>query len=281
MSIKIVTDSTADLPAPLVKELGITVVPLKVNFSDGTYREGLDITSQAFYEKLGLSERLPTTSQPSPGEFQEVYSELTADGAAVISIHISQAMSGTCQAASLAKNAMPEKDITVVDSKQVSMALGLVVIEAARAARDGKTRDEILQLVADVSGRVRTYFVVDTLEYLQKGGRIGKASAFLGTMLNIKPVLTIEDGIIAPFEKIRGKQKALDRIIEITKAFEEEHGPINLAMVHSNCLDELVKFLEKVNAEIKYRSNIISEIGAVVGSHCGPGTIAVFFNQAG
>ncbi|MBZ4655188.1 MAG: domain protein DegV family [Peptococcaceae bacterium] len=277
--VKIVTDSTADLPLALIKELGITVVPLKVLFGEKVYREGVDISAREFYEKLKESDKLPTTSQPSPGEFQEVFNSLSADGSSVISIHISANMSGTYQAALIAKNALPGRDVTVIDSKLVSMALGLVVIEAARAAKAGKDKSEIINIAHDVMNKVHTYFVVDTLEYLQKGGRIGKASALLGTMLNIKPILTLHDGYVASFEKIRGKGKALERILELARNFSDAHEDheIRCALTHSNVLDEAVTFHKRLISELKYSEHIISDIGAVVGTHTGPGTIALFF----
>ncbi len=276
---KIVTDSTADLPQVILKDMNITVVPLKVMFGDAVYREGVDITSEEFFKKLVLQEKMPTTSQPSPVEFQEVYDDLTRDGSGVISIHISSRMSGTYQAAMLAKNALPDREIIVIDSQLVCMALGLVVLAAARAAKDGKPRDEIIEKIRYVMKNVHTYFVVDTLDYLQKGGRIGKASALIGTMLQIKPVLTIEDGQIAAFEKIRGKSKALDRIIEIAGEFTQTHERLRCAMVHGACLEELIKFNNRLSSQVQYIENIICEIGAVVGTHAGPGTMALFFYE--
>lgn len=275
--IKIVTDSTADLTQALTREFDIRVVPLKVLFGDSIYREGVDITPKMFYELLQNSDKLPTTSQPSPGEFQDVYEELTSDGSAVISIHISGSMSGTYQSAQIARNNLPDRDITVVDSKQVSMALGLVVLAAAKSVRDGYDKEEVLKRVNEVAGKVKTFFVVDTLEYLAKGGRIGKAAAFLGTVLNIKPILTIEEGIIAPVEKIRGKGKALDHIIKLANEFSLNHKQIHCALVHGNALDEVIKFHRKLISELPFCEHMICEIGAVVGSHAGPGTIALFF----
>lgn len=275
--IKIITDSTSDLTPALIKEFNINVIPLKVQIGDNLYREGVDITPSKFYELLAKSDKMPTTSQPSPGEFMELYQELTADGSSVISIHISSQMSGTVQAANLAQKSLPDRDITVVDSRVVCMALGLVVLAAARAAREGQSKEQILARIQEVASKVQTYFVVDTLEYLAKGGRIGKAAALLGTVLNIKPILTIDDGMIAPYEKVRGKGKALDHIIELAKGFSQDHKQIRCAMVHGNALEDVIKFDQRVASELNYVENVICEIGAVVGTHCGPGTIALFF----
>jgi DegV family protein with EDD domain len=275
--IKIATDSTADLPLALIKEYNIAVIPLKVFFGKDVYREGIDITPSEFFGKLAAYDQLPATSQPSPGEFQNFYEDLTKDGSAVISIHISSLMSGTSQSALIAKSCLPDKDITIIDSKQVSMALGIVVLAAARAAKAGKRKEEIIDIVHTMIEKVQTYFVVDTLEYLEKGGRIGKAVAFLGTMLNIKPVLTIEDGLIAPCEKIRGKGKALEHIIGIAKDYTEKHGQLHSVILHGNVLNETVKFHQRVSEELKCPEIIIGDIGAVVGTHAGPGIIALFF----
>ncbi|MDX9872280.1 MAG: DegV family protein, partial [Clostridia bacterium] len=213
-TVKIVTDSTADLPAALRSAYDITVMPLKVIFKDEIYREGVDITIPAFFEKLAGTEQLPTTSQPSPAEFQEVYEELTADGSTVISMHISSKMSGTIQSAMLAKKNLPDRDIRVIDSGKVTMALGLGVLVGARAAQAGRSADEVEALVQEMfNHKIKIYFMVDTFENLQKGGRIGKAAALLGTLLNIKPILTVEDGLVAPFEKVRGKTKAVERLV--------------------------------------------------------------------
>ena len=277
--IKVVTDSTADLPESLIKELNITVVPLRVRFGDMLYREGIDISTKTFFEKLKQSPELPRTSQPSPGEFQEIYEGLACDGSSIISIHLSSHLSGTYQAAQLAKSSRPELDITVIDSKQVSMGLGMIVLAAARAAKEGKTKAELLAIVEKVINRMQTYIVVDTLEYLQKGGRIGKASALMGAVLNIKPILTIADGVITPFEKARGKTRALERIVELVRDYSDKNGLMRCAIVHADTLDEAVNLHGKVIAGIRHCEVIISEIGAVVGTHGGPGTIAVFLYE--
>ncbi|MDD4049124.1 MAG: DegV family protein, partial [Clostridia bacterium] len=203
----------------------------------------------------------------------------TEDGSSVISIHISSLMSGTCQTARIASSGLIDKDITVIDSKLVCMALGLVVLAAARAAKAGKSKEKIIKIIETMKKKVQTYFVVDTLEYLEKGGRIGKAAALLGTMLNIKPILTIQDGLIASYEKIRGKGKALERIIEIAKSYSEEHGYLHSVVLHGDAIDDAVKFHQKVSSELKCTETIIGDIGAIVGTHAGPGTMVLFFYE--
>ncbi|MGI6606311.1 MAG: DegV family protein [Peptococcia bacterium] len=278
--IRIATDSTSDLPAALLKEYDIAVIPLKIIFGEEAFRENIDLSTKDFYEKLAQAEKLPATSQPSPGEFQDFYEELTKDGSTVISIHISSLMSGTCQSAKIAQSVLSDRDITVVDSKLVACALGFVVLAAAKAVKAGKGKEEILQIVQKMIESVKAYFVVDTLENLEKGGRIGKATAFLGGMLNIKPVLTIEEGLIAPFEKIRGKGKALERLVEIARNYANDHGNVRCIIAHANVLEEALKIHERISTELQCTELILADIGAVVGTHAGAGTVALFFFAA-
>ena len=244
--IKIVTDSTADIPQELLKEYDIAFIPLKVIFGEESFRENIDIQPEEFYEKLVTYDGIPHTSQPSPGEFCDLYKELTAEGSAVISIHISSHMSGTIQSARLAASMLENSDITVIDSKLVAYALGCVVVAAAKAAKAGKSKAEILELIQLMIEEVNTYFIVDTLEYLAKNGRIGKATSFLGSMLNIKPVLTIEDGLITPFEKVRSKSKAIDLLIKTAKNYAEKHGELSYFIFHANCYADAINLKEKL-----------------------------------
>lgn len=275
--IKIVTDSTADLPLSLLNQYDIHIIPLKVIFEDQIYREGMDISVQEFYSKLAQAKQLPTTSQPSPGEFQELYEKLTEDGSSVISIHISAKMSGTLQSAQMAKSNLPDRDIRIIDSQLVTIALGLVVIAAAKAVKDDKSIDEVEKIAYEVASKVKIYFIVDSFENLQKGGRIGKATALLGTVLNIKPILTVDDGIVAPFEKIRGKGKAIERIISLLQEYAQTNTLSYLAVFHADALNDAVNLHEKLVAQIKPCENFIGDIGAVVGTHAGSGTMGIIF----
>jgi len=274
--VRIVTDSTADLPGDLVKEYGIAVVPLKVRFGDEVFLDGVDMNSRQFYERLSSGNQFSSTSQPSPAEFAEVYGKFVENGESIISIHISSAMSGTYQSAKLAAATFEEADIKVIDSRYVSTALGLAVLEAARAAREGRSRDEILELIYSILNKIEVYFFVDTLKHLEHGGRIGKATAFLGTVLNIKPVCTIKDGEVYPVEKVRGRKRALERLLQLAE--ERSAGKkIRCSLVHGNDPDTL----EKLKAEAKKRLNIdemvCSQLGAVVGTHAGPGVLGIIF----
>ncbi len=272
--MKIVSDSTADLPESLIKEYEIEIVPLKVHFVEEVFLDWVELKPEEFYYKLEKADMLPKTSQPSPADFAEKYKELGEDET-IISIHISSELSGTYQSAIMAKEMLPYMDIHVFDSKLASMAHGMIVIEAAKAVKAGKTKKEVLQLIDNLINRIKIYFIVDTLEYLQKNGRIGRAQAMLGSLLNIKPILTLEDGIVTPKEKARGRTKALDRLIKICK---EEYGTeqqVKVALVHGNVLDEALKLKERAEEVFQFDEAIISELGAVIGSHTGPGTVGI------
>lgn len=277
--VVIVTDSTSDIPEELLSQYGIHVVPLKVMFGDDAFLDGVEITSAEFYDRLGRSAELPKTSQPSPNDFVLKYEQIVKlhPGSPIISIHLSSGMSGTYQSATIAVSLLEsDADITVVDSKSASYGFGLLVVRAAQLAAEGKSRDEILQSVEELRQQRGLYFVVDTLENLQKGGRIGKAAAIVGTLLNIKPILSIDnEGIIYSVDKVRGHKKAMARVVD--KFFEEFGGrKVNVGIGHTanpSSADELLKVLRE---RFDIGEVVYSHIGAVVGSHVGFGTLAVY-----
>lgn len=275
--IRIVTDSTADIPSNLVDLLQIKVVPLQVIFGQAVYQDGIDISPKEFYNRLREEKTLATTSQPSPGQFASVYQELVENGCQVISIHISQGLSGTFQSASLARDMLSEGDVEVIDSKSASMGLGLIVLAAAKAAEEGRTKNEILSLVNDLVKRVKLYFAVDTLKYLEQGGRIGKAQALLGSLLNIKPVCTLEDGIVVPVGKARGMGKALDSIVDIVRGIVPEGEQIKCCLIHGDDLTNVMKLHEKLINLYSSTELLINQAGPVIGAHTGPGVIGIAF----
>lgn len=274
-NIRIVTDSTADLPQELVDRYGITVVPLNVIFKDRTYKDGVELDTDRFYELQSKASVLPTTSQPSPGEFVEAYQPLIDEGADIISIHISSLMSGTMQSARLAEDKLKYPKLKVVDSRGVSMLLGSQVLEAARAVEEGRSVPEILELLESFKDRHKIFFVVDTLEYLQRGGRIGKASAILGTLLNVKPVLTIKEGEIFPAEKVRGINKAMDRMIELIKEELGEKTPLRCFVVHGISPEVFQGLQDRAKEELNCVEIFTHRVGAVVGAHVGPGVAGI------
>ena len=275
--VRIVTDSTADIPQELVNKYGIIVVPLKVTIGNQVYRDGVDISTAEIIKRLEKDHGfLPATSQPSPGEFVAVYEKLIQKGEYVISIHLSGKMSGTVQSAQTAKTMTDSRDIYIVDSKSASMGLGLIVIAAAIAAKEGKPVREILSIVKEKVERSFVLFLVDTLDYLEKGGRIGKASALLGALLKIKPVLTIdEDGQIIPIEKVRGKIRAIERIAQIVADRTDSSRYYNYAVLHGNDYSGFVKLKEELEKVLRDSHSMSAEIGPVILSHTGPGLTGV------
>lgn len=273
--VKIVTDSTADLPKELAAACGITVVPLKVIFNDDEpLRDGVDINTAQFYRRQIEKKEYSRTSQPAPAEFCEVYKELSLSGSSIISLHLSSGLSGTCQSALMAKDMLPGIDIEVVDSKLASMGHGLIALEAARAAGEGKSKDEVLRIIRHMVSGAMLYFIVDTLEYLARGGRIGKAQALLGNILSIKPILYLKDGIVHPLERIRGRSKAIERLSQI---IEEKAGKrrVKCSLVHGMDPKGMEQLYQKIVPLLNCDEPVCSTLGAVIGTHTGPGVLGV------
>lgn len=277
----IVTDSTSDIPPAMAEAYGIEVVPLTLMFGEEAFRDNLDMTPEQFYERLPRSSQLPTTSQPSPVEYMNVYRDILEryPGSPILSFHISSGLSGTYQSALLAKSMLEEEGegITVIDSLSASYGFGFMVVEAARLAAEDKSPEAILEAVESLRQSRKLYFLVDTLEYLQKGGRIGKASAILGTLLNIKPILSIDaEGIIYAVEKVRGRKKAIARMIELFKKDIQGVDKINVAVGHTAEPASGEEFLKELSGHFTLEEKVLTNVGPVVGSHVGNGTLAVF-----
>ncbi len=272
--IRVVVDSTAYLPEDLVRQYGIQVVPLSVHFGqERVYREGIDLTPAQFYHLLADSPVLPTTSQPSPEEFRRVFSELTLAGHQVLCLVISSHLSGTYQSAIEACRAIPNVPITVFDSLSVAGGLALMVLAAAEMAMDGYPMEVILARLEQLRQTIRLYFVVDTLEYLQKGGRIGKAAALVGSILQIKPILAIQDGIVQPLDKARSKPKALQRLLEHFEAQFNLGQSVQCVLVHARAHDEVHELAIGLQRRFDCTRVLVTEVGAVVGAHVGPGVV--------
>lgn len=269
--VAIVTDSTADVLPDLVRERGITVVPLTVTIGDRSYRDGVDIQPAEFYDLIAAPGVTATTSQPSPGHFQEVYERLLADHAEVVSIHISGKLSGTYAAAVQGAELAGASDrVRVVDSGLVSMPLALVTLAADAMAADGEPAGAIVERAATLREGMRVFFMVGTLEYLRRGGRIGLASALLGSMLQVKPVLTIQDGQVAPFERVRTQERALTRVIELAGM-----GGGRLCAIVGHAASE--EAANRIADALEPRADtlLVATLGPVVGAHAGPGTVGV------
>lgn len=281
--VRIVVDSTADIPPEIRQRLGIEMVPLKVHFGTETYLDSITITSEQFFKMLSEAKEMPTTSQPSPVDFLEKYKKLLEEpDTAIISIHLSAAFSGTYQSAVLAKSLLGgEADIRIVDSKTASLGIGLLAMAAAEAAQSGADADECIRVIQNLKRETRLYFLVDTLEYLHKNGRIGKASAVFGSLLNIKPILSIhdEEGTIYPVDKVRGSRKAMNRIVELLKN-DFDGKEIDVAIVHANSEASAKELEEVMRDSFNVRNTSYFTLGPVIGTHVGPGTLGLFVTPA-
>ena len=274
MATKIVTDSTVYLPQEILTRYDIRVVPLKVLFGKHVYKDGIDLTNEEFYQMLAEAPQLPTTSQPSAGEFEDVYAELTAQGHEIVSVHISGKLSGTVESAHAAAKQLPDAQIHIVDSLSAAFGLAVMVIESAQAASEGYDSTHIVRRLEQMVRDLTMLFVVDTLEYLEKGGRIGTARAMLGTLLKIKPVLKLEDGLIVPVSSVRTKRKAIMFMLDqIGETIGDRR--VHLAVAHAQVPEEMEELLDMVEERLDYSDIFISEIGPVIGTHTGPGVLGV------
>lgn len=278
--IRIVTDSTADIPAVLREKYGITMISLKVLFGEETYLDAVDMTPAQFYARLKSSPVMPTTSQPSPADFVEVYEELLKEDPTgpILSFHLASVLSGTYQAATIAKSMLEEagEQIHVIDSCSASYGHGMQVVLAAELANSGASVEQILAEIDKRKQSCHIYFLVDTLDYLQKGGRIGKAAAMIGSLLNIKPILSLEpSGAVTSVEKARGSKKAMAKIVELLK---NHYGNDEVVLIVAGTDDQVVanELETRVKAELNVKEVGYTTVGTVIGTHTGPGTSAVF-----
>jgi len=277
MTIKIVTDSTADLSPELIKKFGITVVPLYVCFGKDVYRDREEINEDDFYQRLLQDPTHPTTTQPTPQDFAEVYRQLSSKADGIISIHISEKLSGTCNSALQGKK-LVEKEcpIEVIDSKTTSMALGLLVIAAATIAKTGKSLSQVAEDVKQVVSSIKLLVFFDTLKYLAKGGRIGKAKSLLGSILSVKPVLAIRDGEFVPVGQIRSRSKGIERLFDFVKDTADIE---DLAVIYSTTPDEAKSLAERISSILSLKQVRIARLGPVLGVHGGPGVLAIAFRR--
>jgi fatty acid kinase fatty acid binding subunit len=271
-SVAIVTDSTADLPLELTAARSISVVPLTLHLDGQALLDGVDITPGEFYKRLATATTHPTTSQPSPGRLAETYAALLDGHDAVVSIHISEKLSGTVESARQAAAMTDPKRVHVIDSEVVSMSLGLVTLAASSMAGQGADAAAIESKVLAMRPHINTYFSVATLEFLRRGGRIGRASALLGSVLQVKPVLCIRDGLVTPLERVRTFERALNRIVELTREVDRGHG-VCLIVGHADAAADA----ERVGRELEpiAETLMIQPLGPVVGAHAGPGVVGV------
>ncbi len=275
--IAIVTDSTAYIPKDLVAKYELAVAPQISIWGEESYLDGVDIQPSEFYERLKTAEELPKTSQATVAYFHKIFEPLAAEGRPILAILISEKLSGTLQSARQAKEMVPGATIELVDSGSASMELGFQVLAAARAVEAGKSFAEVVALAQEAKNHTGVYFVVDTLEFLHRGGRIGGARRLIGTALSMKPILNVTDGQIESFESVRTKKKAYDRLLEVIEQEVQGKPNIRLAGIHAGAPDDAKSLLEEISNRVNPIETMISEVSPAVGTHVGPGTVGLAF----
>jgi DegV family protein with EDD domain len=280
MSMKIMADSASDLPLNFFAEYDVTMLPLKVHVMGQEFEDLLTINPDTVYESIRNGD-LPKTSQVSPLIFEKHFTELAKSNEPGLYIAFSSELSGTYSTAVMirdqVKEQYPDLDLTIIDSKCASLGCGLVVLEAAKLLKNGATKEQIISTAEFQCKHMEHLFSVDDLDHLAKGGRVSKASAFLGGLLNIKPLLNVEDGKLVPIEKIRGKKKLMRRIIEVMKERGASLENQVIGMSHADDIETAEEMKKMIMEEFAPRDVFVSDIGASIGSHTGPGTIAIFF----
>ena len=275
----IVLDSTSDFPEAQERFPNMRVVPLYVNFGPESFRDGVDISSSDFYDRLRAATTLPTTSQPTPQDFLDVFHELEGYER-IYSLQLTSKLSGTYQSAVAAAADIGGDQIHVVDTETASLAVGLLALAIQRRLARGTTDEEIEALIERFVAENGVVFTVATLEYLQKGGRIGRAQALAGTLLNVKPILSVDDGVIHPIGKVRGRQKALEEFARVFTAATDDVPGLRLAIAHAEA-PEWIEVLTDLAAKARPLAEIelVENLGAVVGTHAGPGAVGFFWFQ--
>ena len=275
----IVLDSTSDFPEAAARFPNMRVVPLYVTFGAESFKDHVDISSQDFYQRLQEAPALPTTSQPTPQDFRNVFAQL-AGYERIYALHLSAKLSGTFQSSSLAAAEIGGEQIHVVDTETASLAVGLLALAIQRRLARGTTDEEIAALIERFKRENGVVFTVGTLEYLQKGGRIGRAQALAGTLLNVKPILSVDDGVIHPIGKVRGRRKALAEFARVFAASTQDLPGLRIAIAHADA-PEWVEVLTDLVAKARPQAEIelVENLGAVVGTHAGPGAVGFFWLQ--
>jgi DegV family protein with EDD domain len=277
--VALVTDSTAYIPEELIKKHNLTVVPQVLIWGDETFQDGLDILPSEFYKRLETAKVMPTTSQVAVVTMKAAFEKLLEAGYDVLGLFISSKLSGTVQSAIQAREMLPKatERIAVVDSITTAMAMGFQALAVARAAQQGASLSDCLKLVEKVLKQTGVFFVVDTLEFLRRGGRIGGAQALLGSALNIKPVLTLVDGRIETADKVRTKSKAIDRMVGLVVESVSGRTPVRLATLHANAEADAMSALEAAAARLSPVEKVLTSVSPVIGAHTGPGTVGLAY----
>jgi DegV family protein with EDD domain len=272
MAVRIVTDRTCDLPVELEKELDIINIPVYLIFGKTSFRDGVDITTDQFYQKLLHEPVYPTTSQPTPQDFADVFNKLAGEPDGILAIHISKKLSGTINSAEQAVKMVTTKGrIEIIDSQSVSMGLGILVIAAARMAKQGKNLAEISAAVKKMVPNSKLFVLFDTLEFLAKGGRIGKAKSLMGSLLNVKPLIALKDGEFVPSGQVRNRAKGKEKLLEFANSLKDIE---DLAVIHSTTPDEARELANNISSFPKERIHV-QRVGPVLATHAGPGVLGI------
>jgi DegV family protein with EDD domain len=272
MVVRVVTDSTADIPAEIIAELGIVVIPSYVVFGSETYRDGIELTKQQFYQKLAETNVIPTTAAPPPNLYEESYRQLARETDEIVSIHLAAKLSALYSSAAVAAKGVSEARIAVIDSEQVTMGYGWMVIAAAEAARRGESLKQIVSLVEGIKDRTWVLAVLDTLEFIYRGGRVNWVQAMVGALLRIKPIIAIRRGEVTLLERTRTLEAALDRLLERVEAL----GPLERAIVlHANVPDRAERVADRLGVIAPGWQRLVAQAGVTIASHAGPGAVGI------
>lgn len=275
--VAIVTDSSAYLPKDLADDLGLHIVPLILHWDDESFRDGVDIRAEEFYQKLSSANSIPTTSQTPVSHFEQLFEKFLDEDYAVFAILISSGISGTVESALQAKKNFPDAPLEVMDSRLVSMALGFMVLRVARAAKDGASLEECVALAKETYPKIGVYFTVDTLKYLNKGGRINTASRILGSALDIKPIMEIREGKIELVESVRSRRKSMQRMLEMVDRDIAGQEPVRISTFHAAAEEDCNWLMQEAIARFYPIETIKTFVSPVVGAHTGPGTLSIAY----
>jgi DegV family protein with EDD domain len=278
--VKIVADTTANVPEDLARELDIQIVPYCIQFGNETFYEGVNLSREEFHRRISKGV-FPKTSQPPIGKFVEVFEAAARDAAGILCITLTSAHSGGFASATAAKDMLPDTPIEVVDSKAISMGSGFLAIAAARAARMGKSLAEIAAMVEDMRGRVHHFIAVDTLKYLQMGGRVSAFQTVFASMLNIKPILYVKDGVLLPYERVRTRIRSLERIMQVTEISLGRIQPVRLAILHDQAEEDCRRVLETLKSRLNVCESFTGELSVALTAHSGPGMVGIISYAVG
>lgn len=275
--IALAVDSTANLSQADIERLSIHVIPQILIWEKQVYRDQIDITTQEFYEKLRTAKELPSTSQPSSGEFHEFFSKIAETSESIVGIFVSDELSGTLDSARTAAAMMPDFPLEIVDSRSASMGLGFIALETAEAIEQGRSIDDVVKTARSAIPRAKAVFVVDTLEFLHRGGRIGGAKRLMGTLLSFKPLLYLENGKVEPLDNIRTKKKALKSAVDYVFNDTAGKGSLRVSVIHSAAPDEAEVFVKQVEQRLEPIELTVSELTPVIGTNTGPGLLGLAY----